>query len=74
MKVNIVNENKKTEFKPVTIELTIETKEELEELWHRTNFCSNPYKRKWTDRGITALWRTLHSASTNIPDFDYNVN
>lgn len=48
-----------TEFKPIKVELIIETKDELLELWHRLNVChgiiaenSSPYRyhpfpKKW---------------------------
>lgn len=61
MKITV---EKTTEFKPIKIELVIETKDELLELWHRLNVCPvkiaecsssnryHPFPKKWNAHPI----------------------
>ena len=51
MKVRNITAADKTEFKPVTLELTFETPEELIEFWHRLN--QNYYQFLSYEKGKT---------------------
>lgn len=47
------------DFKPVRLVVTLETLEELRELWHRCNFYKRCYKRKWQGEYVYPLWCML---------------
>jgi hypothetical protein len=47
------------DFKPVRLVVTLETLEELRELWHRCAFYKRCYKRKWQGEYVYPLWCML---------------
>ena len=49
MKVKQINNEEPIEFKPIQIELTIESEDELLELWHRLNIGFHSVKDSSSD-------------------------
>ena len=74
MKAKIIEKEKK--FEPIKIELTIESEEELCDLWHRANvghiglgkLCDDSLPYMPTENGCLSLFNILEKAT-----YDFNL-
>lgn len=70
MKVKRIEDNPVISFKPIKLEITIESLEELHQLWHRTNLSRNDLLQVAGERQLkqypinsyygSALWDQLN--------------